>query len=41
MSNSNEFLDTLHEKQAKDAHMNPHKMKHLYALPNQHDDFLA
>lgn len=25
----------------KDAHMNPHKMKHLYALPNQHDDFLA
>ncbi|QFY01927.1 translocation protein TolB [Bacillus cereus] len=25
----------------KDAHMNPHKMKHLYALPNEHDDFLA
>ncbi|KFM99531.1 translocation protein TolB [Bacillus clarus] len=25
----------------KDANMNPHKMKHLYALPNQHDDFLA
>ena len=24
-----------------DAHMNPHKMKHLYALPNEHDDFLA
>ena len=23
----------------KDAHMNPHKMKHLYALPNEHDDF--
>lgn len=21
--------------------MNPHKMKHLYALPNEHDDFLA
>lgn len=25
----------------KDVHMNPHKMKHLYALPNEHDDFLA
>ncbi|EJS53667.1 hypothetical protein ICE_03602 [Bacillus cereus BAG1X1-2] len=25
----------------KDAHMNPHKMKHLYGLPNEHDDFLA
>ncbi|MGG3043695.1 translocation protein TolB [Bacillus anthracis] len=25
----------------KDAHMNPHKMKYLYALPNEHDDFLA
>ncbi|WP_406903761.1 TolB family protein [Bacillus cereus] len=25
----------------KDAHMNPHKMKHLYALPNEHDDFLS
>ncbi|MED3180770.1 TolB family protein [Bacillus thuringiensis] len=25
----------------KDAYMNPHKMKHLYALPNEHDDFLA
>ncbi|MDT3493032.1 translocation protein TolB [Bacillus toyonensis] len=25
----------------KNAHMNPHKMKHLYALPNEHDDFLA
>ncbi|PGK80746.1 TolB family protein [Bacillus thuringiensis] len=25
----------------KDAHMNPYKMKHLYALPNEHDDFLA
>ncbi|MDA2459892.1 TolB family protein [Bacillus cereus group sp. MYBK65-1] len=25
----------------KDAHMNPHKMKHLYALPNEHDDFLV
>ncbi|QHV44689.1 PD40 domain-containing protein [Bacillus cereus] len=25
----------------KDAHMIPHKMKHLYALPNEHDDFLA
>ncbi|EJQ98354.1 TolB family protein [Bacillus cereus] len=25
----------------KDANMNPHKMKHLYALPNEHDDFLA
>ncbi|MEC2917784.1 eIF2A-related protein [Bacillus tropicus] len=25
----------------KDAHMNPHKMQHLYALPNEHDDFLA
>ncbi len=25
----------------KDANMNPHKMKHIYALPNEHDDFLA
>ncbi|MBY0036559.1 PD40 domain-containing protein [Bacillus cereus] len=25
----------------KDEHMNPHKMKHLYALPNEHDDYLA
>ena len=25
----------------KDANMNPHKMKHLSALPNEHDDFLA
>ncbi|MBY0597172.1 TolB family protein [Bacillus bingmayongensis] len=25
----------------KDAGMNPHKMKHLYSLPSQHDDFLA
>lgn len=25
----------------KDAKMNPHKMKHLYTLPNAHDAFLA
>ncbi|WP_433770911.1 TolB family protein [Bacillus wiedmannii] len=25
----------------KDANKNPHKMKHIYALPNEHDDFLA
>lgn len=25
----------------KGANMNPHKMKHIYALPNEHDDFLA
>ncbi|KEK26283.1 TolB family protein [Bacillus gaemokensis] len=25
----------------RDAKMNPHKMKHLYSLPSQHDDFLA
>ncbi|PEX93690.1 TolB family protein [Bacillus cereus] len=25
----------------KDANKNPYKMKHIYALPNEHDDFLA
>ncbi|WP_459499357.1 TolB family protein [Bacillus sp. C1] len=30
----------LYEVQS-DAKMNPHKIKHLYSLPSQHDDFLA